>query len=167
MQNEFKYFELDKYRLDEEWVSQVALYHGHATKLAEAREEFERAKAARDVVYAELDRDIRANPGAFGLGEDDRRVTESAIRNAALLQKRYTRAENRVINAKHDVDIHAVAVETLDHRKKALENLVQLQLANYFAEPKAPKNAREYVGAMERQAAFGNDGKKKKKKVHY
>jgi hypothetical protein len=36
----------------------------------------------------------------------------------------------------------------MEHRKKALENLVHLHLANYYSSPKAPNEDKEKVQEM-------------------
>lgn len=144
-------FHLDPDRLDEEWVAQPSLYHEHALVLAEAREHYERAKAERDLVAAELDREVRSDPARFGLDK----VTEAAVQTAVATQKRLAQATNAVITARFETDKAQAVVDALEHRKKALENLVQLRLSDYFAEPRPPKGMRDKVRGMERDAAFG------------
>lgn len=151
--HEFDFFDLDSNRLDGEWLNQPRLYHENALKLADARAELERAKSHRDVVAAELDREIRLDPAAFDIAG---KVTEGAITNTILLQKRHRLAEEQVIQAKHTVDVLVAVVEALDHRKKALENLVQLEARDYFSAPRAPVGSGGKA-VKERQAdkAFG------------
>ena len=132
-------FDLDKNRLDEEWTQQPRLYAQYATKLADARAEHERAKASRDVVEAELDRDIRLNPEKYDLTK----VTEGSIQSTITLQKAHRKVVGDVIEASHTVDTLDAYVRALDHRKKALEKLVDLRLADYFSEPRKGPVAQE------------------------
>ena len=60
-----------------------------------------------------------------------------------------------MISTKHKVDVLQVVVDALDHRKKALENLVTLHGMSYFASPKAPKEIRNDVKEVEAQKVFG------------
>lgn len=151
MSHEPDLFALDPNRLDAEWVEQPRLYHVHAVKLADARETWERAKAGRDVVTAELDRFVRRDPAAFGL----EKVTESGVEKAVILQIRHKDATEKVITAKHGMDVMQAMVDALDHRKRALEKLVDLRLAHYFSEPRAKGETAEPMRQVERDSAFG------------
>lgn len=128
-----KSFAVDKDSLDEEWVEQPDLFHKYAVKLADARLAIEEAKAELDVTQSELDRDLRADPEAY----DIPKVTETALSNAILLQPEYKKALAKVNQARHHQDILQAAVTALDHRKKALENLVFLHGQSYFSSPRA------------------------------
>lgn len=125
------FFDIDIHRLHEEWQEQPRRFRKYATKLAHARKKFEKAKAVRDVVEAELDREIRTDPQSHGIDK----ITESCVAKAIVLNKRYQNANSDVIDCKHEMDILQAAVDALDHRKKALENEVSLRLADYFADP--------------------------------
>lgn len=143
-------FAIDKDRLDEEWVNQPLLYYKYAMKLADAREDFERAKARKDVVEAELDAAIRRDPPAFGL----EKITEDALKKAIIRQRRYTEAQEELIKARHSMDVLEVKVNTLDHKKRGLEKLVDLWAREYFSEPRASVGARDDMGRVTRDAAF-------------
>ena len=127
------FFEIDPNELDREWVRQPGLYHKYAVDLADARRDFEQAKTALDIAAADVDSVIRSKPEKFGL----EKVTESGVKAAVLSSREYKSATDAVHAARHRVDVLQAAVTTLDHRKKALENLVDLRLANYFSEPRA------------------------------
>lgn len=139
-------FAIDPHRLDEEWIKQPSLYRKWARQLANAREEWERAKAQRDVVTAEIDKAIRFNPEEYGL----EKITEPSVEKTILLQKRYQRAHAVVVEAKHKVDLLEANVSALDHRKRALEKLVDLFLSDYFSKPREPKDS---GGVMQRSKA--------------
>ena len=149
--NDHDFYEIDANRLDAEWVSQAKRYHHYAEKLAECRRAWEQAKAERDIVAAEKDKEIRSHPGRFGL----EKVTEPVVEKTILLSKGYQAANQAVIEAKYALDIVQAAVDTLDHKKKALENLVSLRLSDYYAEPRAPRGAGRAVDDMETDRAFG------------
>lgn len=149
---------IDKHRLDEEWLMQPKLFGQFAFDLAEAKTEFERAKASLELVEAELDREVRLSPEKFDLPE---KLTETLIANTVKSRPRYRKAYEGMIEAKHEVGILSAATEACEQRKKALEGLVSLFLADYYSSPKAPDNGREAIGRLERDAAFGR-GKKRK-----
>ena len=128
--------EIDPLRLDEDWVQQPKLYLEYAGKLADARRDLDLAKNELELTRAELDADIRVDPSQYDF---DGKPTEKAIDACILCQKRYKTANEEVIAAKHKVDVLAAFVTALDHRKRALENLVDLHGQGYFAEPKAKR----------------------------
>lgn len=131
------FFDIDEFHLDREWIRQSRLYLSHAEKLANAKQRFEEAKSSRDVTYAELYKKIRSKPEDYDLPK----VTEESLKHLIILQDDYRDADKEVITAKHTVDILQAAVDALDHKKRALENLVHLQISGYHSDPKPPKGA--------------------------
>jgi Mg-chelatase subunit ChlI len=129
----------DPDRLDREWIKQPGLYLKYAEKLADARKDFADAKAELEVVKAELSRDIRAMPETYGL----KKVTESGIEGAVVLQKKHRLALETMNECKHRVDVLEAVVSALEHKKRALENLVTLHGQSYFATPRADGTGRE------------------------
>lgn len=144
------FFEIDPLALDEAWLEQPKLYHDYALKLADAREALERAKSQRDVITAEVDLAIRQDPQSHGLNS----TTEKAIERVLTVHERIKEATDKVLKAKHRVDILQANIETLDHRKKALENMVQLLSMDYFASPRAEGSSREAVEDLKYKKAF-------------
>lgn len=142
------YFKIDLCRLDEEWVSQPRNYHKAAVALADARADYERSKAEEDVVTAELDRAIRSAPEQFDLTT---KVTEAMIERTIWLQRRYVLAHEEVIKAKHRVDIYQADVNALDQKKYGLQDLVKLQLSDYFATPRVNGESREKMQEVVKQ----------------
>jgi len=133
--------EIDKHRLDEEWVEQPVLYHQHAVAVVEARAVWEQAKARLEVIKAEFDIEIRRDPEAYELPK----VTETIIASAVTSQKLVKDAVAAVIKAREEVGILEAAVSALEHRKKALEKLVELSTRDYYSEPKAKGEVMEEV----------------------
>ena len=140
--------EIDEMRLDQEWKDHSDRFAYFGQKQAESRSEWEQAKAKLEVVKAELDLAIRKNPENYGLPK----VTESVIASAIVTQPSYQETQQAVIEAKHAMDVYAVAVEAFEHRKKSLENLVSLHLSNYYAAPKAPAGKQEEVDEMRKKS---------------
>lgn len=146
-----KILEINPYKLDEEWLEQAKLFFSFAADLADVKMVHDKAKANLELVEAELDREIRSDPAKYNIDK----VTETSIKNAVITRSRYQKAQEELITARYDVAIHQAAVDAMDQRKKALENMVQLDGRNYYAEPTAPKGAREKVDAMKTDRAFG------------
>lgn len=142
---------IDKHRLDEQWADQPGLRFRYGAELAEARREVSRAKANVDLTAAELDNEIRESPESFGLTK----ITEAAIKATIPSNKRYRKAQDRLIEAEYSVNILTAAVSAIDHRKKALEDEVALWLGDYFSSPRAPEGAKDRMQEVEKQATRG------------
>lgn len=133
--------EIDVDNLQEEWVGQPALYFKYAKLLADARDSYERHKAEIDVTRAEIDEVIRQDPEEFGL----EKITETAVKMAIEGHPEYKEVVELALKAKHKVDIFQAATAALDHRKRALEKLVDMEVSMFYAEPKAAEHSREAV----------------------
>lgn len=132
-EDDFSFFNIDPNNLDKEWIEQPGLFFTWASKLADARRDHEDAKSELDVVRAELSRDIREDPETYGITK----LTEAVVALVIPEQQEYIDAAKALSKARHRQDIYQAAVNALDHRKRALENLVDLHGQNYFAKPKA------------------------------
>ena len=131
-----EFADIDLNNLEREWVEHVSKVREFTERSAETKRKEAEAKATMELAEATLLRDIRSNPDKFGLAP---KPTEGAIKNCVLYQKRYKDAERAYIQAKYDNDLVDAAVKTLDHRKRALENLVSLWSQGYFATPREKK----------------------------
>lgn len=147
---EFEFFDIDKTRLDEEWTNQPKIYFEYASKLAKANSIVEQAKAEADVVKAEVASKIRNDPKKYG-GKD--KLSETQITVIISSDKKYQEALQVIRSKKYKADILSAAVWALDHRKKALENLVYLHGQNYFSTPQAKgENAKLIVEDLQNEA---------------
>lgn len=142
------FIDIDSTSLDREWVKQPRLYFKYSQMLADANRDFDSAKAELDVVRAELDTSIRSDPERYGL----EKVTENSIASCIPIQDEYQEAMRRLVKARHARDVVQAAVNALDHKKKALEKLVDLHLSSYYATPRASSNSREAVEDIERRS---------------
>lgn len=154
-------FTPDRDALDEEWVRQPELYHQYAVDLADARLDLEEKKNKLEVIRAELDKDIRTSPEDYEL----QKITETAISATILTQSRYTKGLERVNKARHRVDVLTAAVTALDHKKKALENLVYLHGQDYFSSPKAKGENSEEMDRAARKIKAGKGPKLTRKNL--
>jgi len=118
--------------LDKEWMRQPLLFFRYACVLSDARQEYEVAKNNMEVVRAEIDQRVRTDPSAYGI----KKLTEAAVSAVIPTLPEYKRVRKHLLDTKHKVDIYESVVGALEHRKKALEKLVELYLAGYFSEPK-------------------------------
>jgi len=141
---------IDPDSLDLEWLRQPQIFMEYAEKASNARADLDRAKENLDVVKAELDRDIRRNPGVFNL----EKITEPVVASTIILQREYSEAMEGFVNSKHECDMLMNAVKAFDQRKVALENLVRLHGQQYFAGPREPRDlSRENISEMKHKEA--------------
>jgi len=144
-EGEFKILQIDTNRLDKEWVNQPKYFFDYACQLADAKRALEGLKAELDIVRAEREMRIRKHPEKYKLGD---KVTEGSIKCTLEGQPLVKEAQDKILSAKHRVDILQAAVAALDQRKTALENLVKLTLSSYMASPQAPKGMEEQVDSL-------------------
>lgn len=141
---------IDEGSLDEEWIDQPKRYLEYATQLADAKDALERAKASLDVTEAEVEFEIREHPVKHGLKQP---IREGAIKLAVLLHARTKDGLKKVNRCKHRVNVLDAIVTALEHRKRALEKLVDLHGQGYFSKPRTKsKEYEDTVKAKKRKA---------------
>lgn len=138
MSDEPDFFAINQNELDREWVNQPKLCRRYSERLADAQRDLEQAETKLEVVDADLDYQIRKK-----MGTGEKKLTEAAIKNRLVRSIEHIQAVERIQKQRHRVNILKAAVKTIDHRKTALENLVDLRLADYFSEPRVRKTNRE------------------------
>jgi len=141
---------IDKYSLDLEFEKHPMLYHEFAMDMAMAEEERDKFKDLMELTRAQLDVQIRDNPKKFNL----EKITEAAINSTILQSKEYQKIQVEYNNSVSSVRVLKIAVESLNQKKTALENLVKLYLGEYYSK-EAPKEIKENIS--ERVADFIHD----------
>jgi hypothetical protein len=126
------FIEIDISRLDEEWVKHPKMVQKCATFVADAKQRHSEAKAQLEIGEAEIKQEIRRDPAKFGIEKS----TEGQFNEVMTTQEQYRKLLNKVNKAKYHVDILDGLMVALDHRKRALENLVSLHGQSYFSVPK-------------------------------
>ena len=130
---------IDQHHLDAEWMRQPSLYQEWAEELAHAVATKDRAKERVELVKAELDKEIRGDPEAFEIAK----TTETVIQATIIQQPEYKKVYHEYLEAKEDAAVLDGAVQALEHKRKALEKLVELYMAGYWAEPRVSKKVQE------------------------
>jgi len=121
--------DIDRLKLDEEWLDQPRQMYEWSKRVADAQMSLDEARSHLDVTRAELDREVRSNPGDYGLVK----VTEGSISAAIEEDPRCMKANSAVRKARHAVDVAKAAVAALEHRKRALTQLVELFVRDYYS----------------------------------
>jgi len=142
-----KALEIDLERLEENLIEQAQLIMECGELWAEKTAERDRAKENLAVVEAELDGYARANWPDIA----DTKMTEKSILGYVLNEDKRKNAMEELINLTEETNILSVAKVAFEHRKKALEGLVSLFIANYYADPKIAKRDIDEVKASERK----------------
>jgi len=137
---------VDQYRLDSEWVRQSRIYNYYAERAADAKREADEAKSKLALIEAKLRLAIVSSPDEYGLAKTTEKVVDAAI----VVQPECIDAARDMRDARYNADCIASLLTALDHKKKALENLVSLQARDYFSEPKARGEARDVAESAKR-----------------
>lgn len=130
---------LDPDALDVECVKQADTFFEWAKKAVHARAKVDDLKLKMDLVLSECQLKIRRNPKKYDLDK----VTDPAIKAAAESHPKYQQAIREHHEAKVDSAILDKAVQALEMKKKALDNLIILHGQAYFAGPTTPRNLSE------------------------
>lgn len=144
---------IDKMRLDWEWERHPSLIIKWYEKHAESIYKRDKKKEQLDVISANVEKEVRLDPDKFKIDK----LTESAVRSAVVTDQRVREASEDFIQAKKEEMILAGVKEAFNHRKYALENVVKLFLANYYAEPYVTKEDREGYESVRVQKGLENN----------
>lgn len=133
-------FEINPLDLDGEYVRFPRNYAKAARELAEATDDYERAKAALKAVTSELDYAIRSNPEGYGITK----VTDAVVAQALVRQKRYHTSHDEMLTAKRAMELAQAVVDTFDHHRWCIDGAARLWVAGYFStDMKPPKTMPE------------------------
>ena len=123
---------INKFDLETEWLNQPSLYF-HYSKLAiDAKLEVDQAKEDLEFTKADLNLNIRSNPGNYNV----EKVTNESVAAAMVCDVEYETRVREYNEARHAYETINAAVRAMEQRKSALENLVRLQLSGIHSTPK-------------------------------
>lgn len=133
MTEEFVDSRINKYELDSEWEKHSSEHGYWSEKAADLQSDVEELQASFERLRAEIDSEIRNDPSAYGIGKP----SETAIANAILLQPEFKKAEKALLEKRRFLVRAKASLNTLEHRKRALEHLVDLWTADYYSDIKS------------------------------
>lgn len=122
------FVQIDKMRLDKEWIDQPELVMNVTEVLAEAKLRLGELEAELKVAMADVAEETRARYD---------KITVDGVKDKVIRHPKVIKLTNMKLKAEYRVDLLRGAVSALDSRKKALEDLVQLEGRDYFSAPKA------------------------------
>ncbi len=147
--NDNDLLDIDPNNMPEVWNDQPKLVRKYGELLAAANLRVETLKAQLELVSAELDKEIRRRPSRFGLTK----VVEKAVEKAIVLSDEYQFQLAALNKAKYKAELLKVMMKTLEHRKAALQDTVELRRQDMNAEPHIPKGSGEAVNMLRKKAA--------------
>jgi hypothetical protein len=121
---------IDRENLDGEFLKQPQLVFQYCKLEADADKKVNELEEKIKVAEAEAYKTAKTS---------NERITEKAIQSIIDSDVTITVLYTALIKAKHNKKIVSAVVKAFDHRKSALENLVQLWMRDYFSTPKNPK----------------------------
>ncbi len=145
--------DIDPTNLDLEWQKQPKLYYLASLELADSRAEVDRLKSLCDVVEAEVQKKVLANPARY----DCENSTVAVVKAAVTREMSKKMCTVKLRKAKHRVDVVQAYVGGLDQKKRALEGHVSLFVHNYYSTPREPKGSHEYVETMRADRVHSQD----------
>ncbi len=122
--------------LEGEWLEQPSLYLYYAEAHANALHDKDLAKSLLDLQFAKMYSKIKKQWDKYF----DDKPTETAIKEYICSHPAYRKLELEFIDAVRASNIMLAAKTAMDHRKKALENLVHLRISGHNAEPRIKRN---------------------------
>jgi len=125
---------INREELDLEWLRQPELVGRYSRELAQAQLELDKLEEKISIITAEKELAIRTSPEKFGL----EKVTEGALKTILTADKELIGLKETLNEKKFEINILSAVLKSLEHKKKALENLVTLHGQNYFATPSIP-----------------------------
>lgn len=135
MENGYEYdydadLAIDPHQLDEEWLAQPGKFMRYSELLADAERKVKHRIENMKLVRSQLTIDAKAN---------NPKATVAEIDSIVQMNDEHKAAKEAVTQAEYEASILSNAVNAFVHRRKALENMVQLYMGNYFSAPREPR----------------------------
>ena len=132
---------IDEHNLARECIRLPRHYLQYAHLAAEARRDIDELKSALEVVESDLKQDMRRNPDKYDL----EKTTEKGIDSLVSSQPKYKKALARLQDARNDAEMLQAVVAALEHKKRSLSLLVEMEGRAYYAEPKITPEGKKAV----------------------
>lgn len=132
--------QIDPEALDVESLRQAPLFYKYSRNEAKAKKDFDLAWENVKVIRSQL----------IKQAADDK-----SLSNAAKLEAFYrdhpehVAAKQALIEAEYEYNMASAATKAMYAKKGAIESLIKLALADYFARPSEPRDIRKEVDAAE------------------
>jgi hypothetical protein len=152
---------IDKFNLPGEWERQPQLFTYWAEEAVYAQTVRDQITQQLELLKAQLDSDIRINFAAYGFSA---KPTEAAIKAGILQQETYAAKVAELSDATKHMNIMNAAKAGMEHKRRALTSLTELQIAGFYGANTAPPQAK-VSSAKKSQAALGDELEAKQKRT--
>jgi len=133
---------IDESALEQDWLEQTGLAIKYGRNWAECKQELMLTEENIKLVRSELTKEVMEDPDHY-LGEG-LKATAPAVEAYYRNHKRHKDAKKEMVGAMFEANVAEIAYKEISYtRKAALENLVKLYIAGYFAGPSVPRNITE------------------------
>ena len=143
-----KDLEIDKDSLDWEWQRQAGLFLKYSEEAANANLLRDRAKENIEIVKAELNKEILADPGKFKIDK----ITVASVDAVIKTDKKVIKTVDKWLTLKYEAEIFGSAKQAFEHKKSALEHLAKLYLSGYWSSPRISSDAKEEIETSKKKA---------------
>lgn len=126
---------INRFKMAEECEEHSSLYQYYADLLADAKTEVDAKKDKLGIVEAKRELDIRKNDPPKGIPK----VTDNVAKALVQADTDVVKQKEKLREAKSELYHLEAAVTSLEHRKRQLDNLVQLLIAGYYSAPKTER----------------------------
>jgi len=120
---------INRFKLEQECENHSNIYCYYSQLASDARSARDQQKARLKFLEGKKELDYRANP----IG--DIKVSEKSITAMVAVDEDLEKERRLLIEAENVLFVHESALTNLEHRKRMLDNLVQLYIKGYFARP--------------------------------
>lgn len=130
--------------LDILWVRHPNIYMKYSEAAALANDLVRKKKNDLEVIDARIDQELRI----AGEGKTTK-MTADAVKAAITADDRHINALIEYNDALYKAELCGSAVKAMEHKKTALQNMVQLCLSGYFALPKIPRDLKNEIKKLD------------------
>jgi len=128
---------IDKLNLPKEWEEHAEIYRYWAEEYALSTLERDQAKEQLELIAADLDLAIRADPKGYDLDK----IAESGVKSTIKMQPEHQDAQEKYNQAKYKATRMQAAKDAMEHRRDALKSLEKLAIAGFYTANTAPPEA--------------------------
>lgn len=130
---------IDKKNIDDEILRQPQLYYEWAQLEAEAKINEETAKRDYDIVLADVEEKVRANPEKYF----EHNVTEGAIKNAVVTNRKVRRYRKKWDEARRHHKLIEKAEKAFEQRKRMIESYLYHIHKRMSSDVRVPRKVEE------------------------
>ncbi len=148
---------INRFKLADECEQHASLYQFYSYLLADAKTKVDKAKDKVGMIEAGQELSIRKDPP-----EHIAKITDAVVKALVQSDSGVLEAKDNLSEAKQELYPLESAVTALEHRKRMLDNLVQLLISGYYSAPKTERQQSNPANDKASKDARKNLNKNKK-----